>query len=140
MITEQEAGTLEYFFDELLRTTALAVESETRNDEIQLAKFGLTPEMLIDNNLPWRSNSTVYFVAKKWSVVPVQKRFHKALQRGNVTLAELLEEEKKYLDLLRSNFAKIGDKSDSARSRFEGQEAGLVSVVDLLEEVAKGKA
>jgi hypothetical protein len=140
MITGKEAGTLEYFFDTLLRVTTLAVESEVRNDEIQLAKFGLTLETLATNNLPWRSKSTVYFVDKRWSLIASQKRFHEALQDGSLTVAEFLEEEKKFLERLRNNFTKLGNTGDLTRSGFEGQEAALVSVIDLLEEVAAGKA
>lgn len=140
MITEKQAVTLKYFYDGLLRVTAISVDTETRNDEIQLANFGLTPERLADNNLPFRSKATVYFVDKRWSLIAAQKRFHKALQENNGNIADLLEGERKSLENLRSNFTKIGNTSAFARAGFEGQEAGLIAVVSLLEEIAQGKA
>lgn len=140
MITEQQAGTLEYFFDGLLRVTSISIETETNNDSVQLAKFGLTQERLADNDLPYRSNATVYFVDKRWSLIAAQKRFHKALQEGNVSIAEFLEEEKKSLERVRGNFAKLENTGNFSRAGFEGQESGMVSVISLLEEIAKGKA
>lgn len=141
MFSKQQEATLNYFFEELLRITALAVDSESHNDEIQLAKFGLTTEMLIEKRLPFRSGATVYFQHKMEALIESRKDFHWEMQDG-ITPADFLNHQNKKLEALRSSLDQLSsaDRNSSVRSAFEGKISGFVAVVSLLEEMAAGRA
>lgn len=136
MFTEDQTATLESLYDGLLKVTAISVESQIKEDERELAKFGLTAEKLIEKRLPFRSGTTIYFQHKMEALIESRKDFHWGMKEG-ISVPDFLNHQNGKLESLNSNLDQLPpvERTSTVRASFEGKMAGFIAVVSLLEEI-----